>query len=62
MSADVAGRVALDEDIEVAGSSIIGDGSVGTQNLLVGSDLSFRVLDGQSGSQRDVLANGQTEN
>jgi len=51
MSADVAGRVALDEDIEVAGSSVIGDGSVGTQNLLVGGDLSLGVLDGQSGSQ-----------
>lgn len=61
MSADVAGRVALDEDIEVAGSSVIGDGSVGTQNLLVGSDLSLGILDGQSGSQRDVLTNGQTE-
>lgn len=61
MSADVAGRVALDENVEVAGSSVIGDGSVGTQDLLVGSDLSLGVLDGEGGSQRNVLANGQTE-
>jgi hypothetical protein len=53
--------VALDEDIEVAGSSVIGNGSVGTQNLLVGGDLGLWVLDRQGGSERDVLADGQTE-
>ena len=51
MSADVAGGVALDENIEVAGSSVIGDGSVRTKNLLLSSDLSLGVLDGQGGSQ-----------
>lgn len=61
MSADVASGVALDEDIEVAGSSVVGNGSVRTQNLLVGDDVSLGVLDGQGGSQRDVLANGQAE-
>ena len=61
VSADVAGGVALDEDIKVARSGVIGDGSVGTQNLLLGDDVGLGVFDRQSGSQRDVLANGETE-
>lgn len=61
MFADVASGVGLDEDIEVAGSSVVGNGGVGTENLLVGDDLSLGVLDGQGGSQGDVLADGQTE-
>jgi hypothetical protein len=61
MSADVAGGVALDENIEVAGGSVIGNGSVRTKNLLLSGDLSLGVLDRQGGSQRDVLANRQTE-
>lgn len=51
VSADVASGIALDENIEVAGGSVISDGGVGTQNLLIGGDFGLRVLDGQSCSE-----------
>ena len=61
VTADVAGRVALDEQVEVAGVDIGGDGGVGTNDLLVGHGLGLRVLDVEVGGDRDVLADGQTE-
>lgn len=60
--ADVSGRVALDENIEMAGGGVIGDGSVRTQNLLVGGDTSLRISDGKSSRQGNVLANWQAKN
>jgi len=62
VTADVSGRVALDEQVEVAGVDIGRDGSVGTNDLLVGDGLSLGVLDIEVGGDRDVLADGQTEN
>ena len=61
VTADVAGRVALDEQVEVAGVDIGGDGGVGTNDLLVGHGLGLGVLDVEVGGDRDVLADGQTE-
>jgi hypothetical protein len=61
VTADVAGRVALDKQVEVAGVDIGGDGCVGTDDLFVGDGLSLRVLDIEVGSDRDVLADWQTE-
>jgi hypothetical protein len=61
VTADVAGRVALDEQVEVAGVDIGGDGGVGTDDLLVGDGLGLGVLDVEVGGDGDVLANGQAE-
>jgi hypothetical protein len=61
VTADVAGRVALDEQVEVAGVDIGGYGGVGTNDLLVGDGLSLGILDVEVGGDRDVLADGQTE-
>jgi hypothetical protein len=61
VTADVAGRVALDEQVEVAGVDIGGDGGVGTDDLFVGDGLGLGVLDIEVGGDGDVLANGQAE-
>jgi len=61
VTADVAGRVALDEQVEVAGVDIGGDGGVGTDDLFVGHGLGLGVLDVEVGGDGDVLANGQAE-
>jgi hypothetical protein len=61
VTADVAGRVALDKQVEVAGVDIGRDGGVRTDDLLVGDGLSLGVLDIEVGGDRDVLADRQTE-
>jgi len=61
VTADVASRVALDEQVKVAWVDIGRDRGVGTDDLFVGDSLSLWVLDVEVGSDRDVLANGQTE-
>lgn len=61
VTADVSGRVALDEQVEVAGVDIGGDGSVGADDFLVGHGLGLGVLDVEVGSEGDVLADGQAE-
>lgn len=61
VTADVAGRVALDEQVEVAGVDIGGNRSVRAHDLLVGDGLSLGILDIEVGGERDVLANGQAE-
>lgn len=61
VTADVAGGVALDEQVEVAGVDIGGDGSVGADDLLVGDNLGLGVLDIKVGGEGNVLANGQAE-
>lgn len=53
---DVAGRVGLDEQVEVAGLVVARDRGVGTHNLLGGT---VGLLDG--GADGDVLADGQAE-
>jgi hypothetical protein len=61
VTADVTGRVALDEQVEVAGVDIGGDGSVGAHDFLVGGGLGLGVLDIEVGGDGDVLADGQAE-
>jgi hypothetical protein len=61
VTADVTGRVALDEQVEVAGVDIGGDGSVGAHDFLVGGGLGLGVLNIEVGGDGDVLADGQAE-
>jgi hypothetical protein len=53
---DVALGVGLDEQVEVAGLVVAGDGSVGADNLL-GAAIRLR----QVGTDGDVLADRETE-
>lgn len=59
--ADVAGGVALDEQVEVAGGRVIGDWGVGAQNLLWGGDAGLGVGDWEGCGEGDVLAGWQAE-
>jgi len=61
VTADVTGGVALDEQVDIAGLNIGGDGGVGAHDFLVGNGLGLGVLDIEVGGDRDVLANGQAE-
>jgi len=61
VTADVTGRVALDEQVEVAGVDIGGDRSVGAHDFLVGDGLGLGVLDIEVGGDGNVLADGQAE-
>lgn len=54
---DVALRVGLDEEVEVAGLVVAGDGSIGTDNLL-----GVAVGLGERSANGDVLADGEAEN
>lgn len=53
---DVALRVALDQEIEVAGLVVAGDGSVGTHNLL-----KLAILLGEDSADGDMLTDGEAE-
>ena len=61
MSADVSGGVALDQQVEVPGRRVVGDGCVRAQNLLVGRDAGLGVCDGERGGEGNVLAGGKAE-
>jgi hypothetical protein len=54
MLGDVARRVGLDEEVEMAGSGVGRDGSVGADDFLR--------LAGNCGGQRDVLPDREAEN
>lgn len=45
VTADVTGRIALDEQVDIAGLDIGGDGGVGADDFLVGDGLGLGVLD-----------------
>ena len=62
MSADVAGWVGFDHQIEVAGVHIAGDGRIRPHDLFSLLDLAgLLVCDVEVGGERDVLADGQSE-
>lgn len=61
MPADVAGRVGLDHEVEVARVDVGGDRGVGADDLFPLDGAGFGVLDVEGGGEGDVLADGEAE-
>lgn len=60
MLGDVARGVGFDQDVEVAGLVVAGDGGVGADDLFL-DDFAGGAGAGESGGEGDVLADGEAE-
>lgn len=61
MTTDVSGRVAFDQEVEVARGGVVGYGGVRAEDLLLRGLAGFWVYDGEGCGEGDVLACWEAE-